>query len=713
MTPKHLESPGFRDDINGLRAWAVVAVVLFHFGLPGSQGGFVGVDVFFAISGFLMTGIVVKALERGRFSVLAFYLARARRIVPALAALCATLLALGWRFLLPTDYHGLASHAWSSVTFVSNFKYWREAGYFDAGSHDKWLLHTWSLAVEWQFYLVLPLVLLAVWKLRPGRAALMAVLIAGLAGSLALSVIGTPLKPIGAFFMLPTRAWEMIAGGLAWMLANRWAFTARQRTALEAAGLGLIVASLAAFDATSDWPGWRAMVPVAGAVAVLMAARGGSPWTGNPIAQWLGTRSYSIYLWHWPLVVALSYAGWLAQPVAIAAGLALTLALGDLSYRLIETPARVGLDRLPRGWGVAALAGVVALVAVPGLGVAAKQGVAGRLAPEIERVSAEALNFNPRRTECNLNTGVESPSCVYGGQRIGAIVVGDSHANALVTAVAAALPDAAQGVMEWSYSACPTLQGAHLQQASPRRCSEFVDWTLRQLKAVPAATPVVVINRHGQYVFGDIVDDAHPSTPWIYFTKRYATPEPAFKKEYTDRLVAMACRLAKDHPVYLVRPVPEMDRDVPSTARAMVWGERREVGITLASYHRRHDFIWAAQDAARDQCGARILDPLPYLCEDGMCHGSRDGRPLYFDDDHMSEYGNKLLVPMFAEVFGAERAPAAPAAPAAPPPAAPFVPGDPGDASIGRGEHLVAQAVIPAMPGGPATSRRPLSASLP
>lgn len=706
MTPHNPGASGFRGDINGLRAWAVVAVVLYHFGIPGLRGGFVGVDVFFAISGFLMTGIVVQALERDRFSVWQFYLARARRIVPALVVLCATLMALGWRWLLPSDYKALGTHAWSSVAFMSNFKYWREAGYFDAGSHDKWLLHTWSLAVEWQFYLVLPLVLLAVWKLRPGRAALLWALGLGLAGSLALSVVGTPLKPIGAFFMLPTRAWEMLAGGVAWMLANRWAFTARQRTVIEGGGLALIVASLVAFDASSAWPGWRALVPVAGAVAVLLAARTASPWTGNPVAQWLGTRSYSIYLWHWPLVVALSYAGWLAQPVAIAAGLVLTLALGDLSYRLIETPARVGLGRLPKGWGVVALAGAAAAVVAPGLGVVAKEGVAGRFSPEIEAVSAEARNFNPRREECNLNTGWESPSCVYGGRQVSALVIGDSHANALVTAVAAALPTAAEGVMEWSYSACPTLEGAHLQEPSARKCSEFVDWTLKHLKDVPATTPVVVINRHGQYVFGDGEDEDHPAKPWIYFTKRYATPEPAFRKEYTERLTAMACRLAKDHPVYLVRPVPEMGRDVPSTARAMVWGARPEIAVTLASYHRRHDFIWAAQDAARDQCGVKILDPLPYLCADGVCRGTREGRPLYFDDDHMSEYGNKLLAPMFAEVFGAEREPAAPVAPSAP-----FVPADPGDASIGRGDRLVAQAVT--TPVGPGTSRRPPSASLP
>ena len=140
----------FRPDINGLRAWAVIAVVLYHFGVPGFQGGFVGVDIFFVISGFLMTGIITKGIVKGKFSFLEFYLARAKRIIPALVAVCATLLVLGWTFLPSTDYKTLASHSVYSLLFLSNFEYWLSAGYFDAESHEKWLLHTWSLSVEWQ-----------------------------------------------------------------------------------------------------------------------------------------------------------------------------------------------------------------------------------------------------------------------------------------------------------------------------------------------------------------------------------------------------------------------------------------------------------------------------------------------------------------------------------------------------------------------------------
>ncbi|MBL8428771.1 MAG: acyltransferase [Dechloromonas sp.] len=192
---------GFRGDVNGLRAWAVMAVILYHFGVPGFGGGFVGVDVFFVISGFLMTGIVIKGLEQGSFSVLAFYGARIRRIVPALLGLCFFLLVLGYAVLSPPDYKTLATHALSAISFVSNFKFWDEAGYFDISSHEKWLLHTWSLSVEWQFYLLLPLLLSAVWRLKPGRLPQIYVLLACTVISLGLSVALTDSYPTTAFFL--------------------------------------------------------------------------------------------------------------------------------------------------------------------------------------------------------------------------------------------------------------------------------------------------------------------------------------------------------------------------------------------------------------------------------------------------------------------------------------------------------------------------------
>lgn len=660
MSQVSIAPPHFRNDINGLRAWAVVAVILYHFGVPGFVGGFVGVDVFFVVSGFLMTGIVVSGLERGEFSALKFYMARGIRILPALVVLCAMLLTLGWWMLVPLDYKMLGNHVVFSLTFLSNIKFWSEAGYFDAASHEKWLLHTWSLAVEWQFYLLLPLVLLAVWKWRPGRQSILIAMVVGLVASLALSIVATPLKPIAAFFLLPTRAWEMLAGGLVYLLAHRLAGTERQRSALEAFGVALLVASIVGFDSSSSWPGWRALVPVIGTVAVLVAAQPKSRWTGHSIAQWLGTRSYSLYLWHWPVVVAVSYGQWQDDPIVIAAGLALTLVLGDLSYRWVEWPTRAHLVRLKPRWGAAFLLGGSVAIATPGALVLLLDGVSSRLPTSVQEVANESRNKKPRQEECFTKSGIQSPSCVYGGKRVAAILIGDSHADAVTTALAAAVPNASDGIVDWSYISCPTVFG--IKNLSPtyladEKCGEFLEWSVKQLANIPKDVPLIIVNRASVYVLGHNepgYDDANK--PLVYLSQPYSFADPAFMVEFAEGLTDTACKLAKDRTVYLVRPIPEMGVDVPKmTVRGLMLGSLEAVSISMAEYHQRHGFVWAAQDAARDRCDVKILDPLPYLCRDGRCHGAKDGRPLYYDDDHLSEHGNKLLVPMFAEIFRARQ----------------------------------------------------------
>lgn len=651
MADIFIAKPGFRNDINGLRAWAVVAVGFYHFDIPGFSGGFVGVDIFFVISGFLMTGIVVRGLEKNKFQIFEFYMARARRILPALIVLCTALLLLGWWLLLPLDYMQLAKHVIASLAFVSNIQFWNEAGYFDVASHEKWLLHTWSLAVEWQFYILLPLAMLFVWKLRPGRSFMLMAIVASMLLSFVLSVVLTPKYVTASFYLLPTRAWEMLAGGMAYLLSSRCAWTARQRKWAEAVGVVLMAGAILGFDTTSSWPGWRALFPVLGTATILLAAQPGSIWTGSVAAQWLGTRSYSLYLWHWPLVVALAYTNLRAEPGAIAAGLLLTLVLGDLSYRWVETPARVQLGKLRTAWGAAALLGTVGAVTAQGLAVHMHQGVAGRIPPDIGLVQHEALNKNPRQKQCHVEDRSSSPSCMYGGNHLRAIVLGDSHAAAIVSAVAAAAPRAEDATMQWSFSGCPTLQGVKTVREKSQLCGDSLEWAVQQLKKIPRDIPVVIANRHGAYIAGYNEKNVMKPVRFVYFSKPDTDFTSEFQQEYAKRLIETACLLAQNRQIYLMRPVPELEENVPNAARAMMWGRPSQVSISLQHYHQRNEIIWKAQDAARDRCGVKILDSLPYLCLDGQCLGIRNNRPVYYDDDHLSEYGNKFLVPLFAEIF--------------------------------------------------------------
>ena len=245
---------------------------------------------------------------------------------------------------------------------------------------------------------------------------------------------------------------------------------------------------------------------------------------------------------------------------------------------------------------------------------------------------------------------------MYGGDGLRAILIGDSHADAVTTALAAAVPKDGGGIMDWSYVSCPTLFGVKNLSSKfgpEEKCGEFLQWTVQKLVHVPKDIPLVIVNRTSVYAVGhNEVWEKDANIPAVYFTQPHKTSDPSFLKEFGQRVTDTACQLAKDRPVYLMRPIPEMGVDVPKAmSRAMVFGGGRDISISLADYHQRHAFVWAAQDAARDRCGVKILDPLPYLCRDGRCFGAKDGRPLYYDDDHLSEFGNRLLVPMFAEVF--------------------------------------------------------------
>jgi peptidoglycan/LPS O-acetylase OafA/YrhL len=627
----------FRYDINGMRAIAVVVVLLFHFNIPGFSGGFIGVDVFFVLSGFLMTSIIVRGLERedgtgpgngAAVFLWRFYVARARRIVPALLVMVGALLAIGWWTLAPVDYDMLGAHGAAALVFLSNVLFWQEAGYFDAASHEKWLLHTWSLSVEWQFYLLLPLVLLLVWRLRPGRSGLMLVVGLGVAASLLASVWLTPLYPNATFFLLPTRAWQMLAGGLIFLTAEKLAVRQGHARWLEMIGLGFIGLSVVLFDADSHWPGANALLPVVGSMLVLMAARQ-SAWAKLGAVRWLGLSSYSLYLWHWPVFVALVYLE-RDSVLAIGSGLVLSLLLGGLSYHFIENTSRRWLSHNGMIKAPAMLAVGTLAVAMPALVVHQQQGLAGRLSPAVNVAAAEALNINTRREECHHHQkGFDFSWCTFGGEDIRAIMIGDSHAASVITAFQAAVggddtDPGSPGILYSSHSACPTYFGLSPDLFEPT-CKAFNTFISHELDALPHSLPVIIVNFGGY----------------------------TFREEFHELLVDSICKMSEKRAVYILRPIPIMPNNVPRilARKLMIGDDESEIAITLSSHHDRHSKLTEAQDAAAELCNARIIDGVEYLCDDTYCYGSENGRPLYYDDHHLSEYGNRKLVPMFELLF--------------------------------------------------------------
>lgn len=645
-----MQSPGhFRHDINGLRAWAVVAVVLYHFGFSGLSGGFIGVDVFFVISGYLMTGIILGALAApGGFSFWKFYLARAKRILPALLVLCAILLALGWFLLLPSDYQRLGKHVWGSVLFSSNRMFMKEAGYFDVASHDKWLLHTWSLSVEWQFYLLFPLLLVAAWRWLGGSRWLLALLGALALASLAYCLALVLKAPSKAFFFFPARAWELLAGGIVFLVQSRWQPGLRQSLYVERVGMALIVAALWLITPQMSWPSLASLIPVGGAALVLLARRDDSLLTANRMAQWLGTRSYSIYLWHWPLVVALAYFELSTQPLAIALALLATLLLGHLSYHWIEQPSGRRLGQLRPVAATMVVVTAVLMVAGPAK-VIRQTEFAHRLPEAVQFVASERNNHNPRLDECDAKT-----ECQYGGTKTRAIVLGDSHAQAIVNAIVASLPEPDEGVLFIGTSGCPIIFGAQLDSPKQAICQKILARLQERQSSLLPGTPVIVINRSSYYLFGGVEGEADvmPNKPTLYFTQPADKPDAALLDQYRQHYVDTACALAANHPLYLLRPTPEMGVRVPEVmGRALLFKHERKLFVSREAYRQRHAFVSQVQDIASRRCGAHILDPIPYLCDAQECSASHEGRPMYIDDDHLSEFGNRFLVPLFKPIF--------------------------------------------------------------
>ncbi|QIO07244.1 acyltransferase family protein [Acinetobacter shaoyimingii] len=649
-----MQNKNFRRDINGLRAIAVIAVVLFHFNASWMPGGFAGVDVFFVISGFLMTGIIFKGIEQEHFSVLKFYVARANRIIPALAVLCLSLSVFGWFYLTPIEYEALGKHIASSVTFLSNMVYWKEAGYFDAASHEKWLLHTWSLSVEWQFYILYPLVLVALCKFMSIKAMKYLLLIGTILGFI-LCIISTYKWPNPSYYLLPTRAWEMMMGGIAFLFPFQ--LQEHKKKLMELLGIALILASYIFISAENLWPGYLAIFPVLGAFLLIQANRQNSVITNNVVFQKIGTWSYSIYLWHWPLVVAI-YIFALSEEY-LYLGILLSIILGFLSYHFIErikfqndfTHVLSYLKCKP-----IYCSGLLCLI---GILLFSKQYdlMPFRLSNE-EIVIVEQQKRDPREAFCgNVVNGI-SPECKYGTGPVKAVVIGDSHSQAQNMAIGERASLAGGSIVSFGLSGCPTIKNSYSYDEKHKiaddNCGKLIANAIKITAQKYPNIPIIVINRNSQYLFGHNENkDFHLKPPVNFVDQEFDQRNAAYLENISAHMINTLCEFSEHHQVYLTRPTPELITDVPKTMfrRLALHQTAQHLKISREAYMQRQQVAFDIQNKAVQRCGVKLLDPLPYLCDSQYCYGDKNGIPLYFDDDHLSTYGSKLVAPIYDEVF--------------------------------------------------------------
>jgi peptidoglycan/LPS O-acetylase OafA/YrhL len=646
----------YRGDIDGLRAVAVVPVVLFHAGVSGISGGFVGVDVFFVISGFLISQIIASEIGEQRFSLARFYERRVRRILPAFLFVTAITFLASLILLLPQDLARFGDSLQAASLSGSNILFWLESGDYFANKSDlKPLLHTWSLGVEEQFYVVFPLLLMAVSRLRGWRF-LKLIAVISLVLSLALSVYATDHYSIAAFYLLPTRAWELLAGTI---LAIGVVPPLKRRLHAEivaALGLAAIVAGILLFNGATPFPGWAAIAPVAGAAMIIHA---GSTSTQTLVGRllstapmrWIGLISFSLYLWHWPLIVFTKY--YFIEPSLglMSVVVALSFVLAYLTWRFVEQPLRRakpgGSPRGPLVIGVAALA----VSACAGVVLAKTDGFPGRISPQIVRLSEKATHQGPRR-DCGFaydKKRTVDTLCVLGAPGVAPtfLIVGDSHADAMAAAAFEAGARVGQSGYQISATGYRPVLG-YRKRGEPEKYAYLNPLVVKLLDTHPEVREIIVV---GYWKAATVTDD------YIDAQGRRVSGPVAMSRglnalidRYPDRRFLVTTSTA-DSPSFGGQPA----------ARAAMFHRPFDPRVPRAEF----DASRAAYAGILTQLAAkpnvRLMDLAARTCDAAYCHGQLGGRLLYTDDNHLSFVASRLYLGELSAFL--KNAPAGDAAP--------------------------------------------------
>ncbi|MBI1407221.1 MAG: acyltransferase family protein [Caulobacter sp.] len=618
--PRNAESPSspgaflkHRTDIDGLRGLAVLAVFAGHLGLSGAPGGFVGVDVFFVVSGFVIARVVAHRHAEGRFSLVDFWERRTRRLMPAVLVVIAATTAMACFHMFPDELTSFAGSSLSTLAFAANLWFWQTISYFAAPPDMHPLLHAWSLGVEEQFYIVFPLLMAAGWRWFP--KALKPVL-----GLLALASFAIGVwwarDHVSADFYLPvSRAWELLLGVLLSLGAIPTPKDRRVRATMGAAGLAMILWAMATYQPWTVMPGTAALLPCLG--ALLLLAAGEDTPTGAllsiPPLRFYGAISYSLYLWHWPLISfqRMLYGQQTGAEGAVAVFI-LAVVLATLSWRFIETPVRDRRDGLSTGrFYLVALAATL-LVAAPSVAILATGGLPARFSPRVYAIATSAVRTERRQEACLPSPDGPLSDWPAGcldraADRPNWLLMGDSHANHLWFGLSQAHPD------------------INLMQATVSNC---------RMTIAPADGATAQCRRLADRLFGEILSKTPPER--VYLAGLWRPGDEAAVAE------TLAWLKAHGIEAILIGPAPTYEQSVP---RLLALAEH--LGQPDLPLHRR--LYDADRMEPKMQAVARAAD-VPYLsilraiCPRGVCElTTPNGRPMQWDEGHLSRDGSRLV----------------------------------------------------------------------
>ncbi len=638
------QAASYRPDIDGLRAVAVLGVVAFH-ATQVLPGGFVGVDVFFVISGFLITGILIRDCETKTFSITRFYSRRIRRILPALVTLLLTFIVVACITLPPADLEFSGRTLLSTTLFLANQFFLDHTGYFHVDAQESPLLHLWSLSIEEQFYLLWPPVVFLLYRSRLRRWA-PALIMMALLISLALAQRSVWMgNEAGAFYMLRARGWELLLGALlatgSLPVLNR----PRDREILAGFGLAAILGSMLLINPDTPFPGLGAAVPCLGAAALIHANRIGESvvgrWLSSPPMVLIGLISYPLYLWHWPLLAMPRLAlGRALSPAEVGLSVILAFAMAWLSWRFIETPFRRRRTG-DEGSGFVVIAGVSTLAVIAGaaLVIVAGQGFPQRASPLVLRAEAARDSINPMNALCHVTSGAAPPPaapCTTPGTGSGRIILwGDSHAAHIMPGLTVAGGHHYSSVRQMTKSSCPPLAPDRQSVFANAECAAFNRNVLSALAGEARIDEIVIAGRWTGYL-SDASGTAGP-----------------LREEMRETIENIRRAVGVRTAIIVVGPLPgfafEPSKCYARTSFAgLDTSPCRDPKPTNARSAAAVEL--ALTEAASGEPNVSVTLPWQSLCRTGSCSTAFNEHFLFRDSHHLTVEGAIFLAPFFETV---------------------------------------------------------------
>ena len=652
----------YRPDIDGLRAIAVLAVLFFHTKVPGFSGGFVGVDIFFVISGYLITSIILKDIRENRFSIARFYERRIRRIFPALFPVMVFVLAVGAYLFDQSAFKNLGESITATTLFSSNIVFWRESGYFDAPSLEKPLLHTWSLAVEEQFYIVFPIVLMLIGRYMKGRY--VPLVLAAFVLSFVASVYGVTHYPGATFYLVPTRAWELLTGSLLALGVFPAPSSSWQKNLGAIVGLAFIFGSIVSYTEDTPFPGLAALLPVLGSGLVIHSGRGGGTYLAQKTLKarplvFVGLISYSLYLWHWPLVAFWKYLlfrefSWIDSAGIIIA----SFILASFSWKFIEQPFRGKGLLIPERKKLFSYSVIITIIFSSLGALIYSQQYLNNLHPvsncAIKQIKNDPISEYEKWDEIirKIDKGVSPP--IIGKKEIQPTFAlwGDSNARALIPAINKVAQEHQISGYSLVHTATPPLIG--IDRPNFKTDNYNISRTLLNqnilsfIKQYPKIKTVFLAGAWSLWT--NNVDG------WFDINREMPNNMGSKLLVKEGLMRTIRALLLSNRKVVVIAMVPELSSDLPrySYLRSRFYNvyKNRQIGTTMEYYDKRNDLTKQLMEDFHDNSNVIFIHPEKILfVNNSNSISSINGKLLYRDERHLSTFGSIFVAPVFNEVF--------------------------------------------------------------